>query len=255
MLYLGIMKRLWLGMLTALAVTLATAPVYAAQSSSPNYEVNEVQFGPGGLLKGSSPNYQAQESLGSNVVGNATSPNYGVAGGFLTPNEPYLQMSTGGTNLDLGTLSSASASYGTTTFSVRTYIDSGYVVMSMSNPPTQEEGAALKALTSPTASSPGSEQFGINLVQNLTSCTNPAPANFGANPVPVPNSSFATGQAASGYNTCGLYKYHAGDVIAQSSGKGWGETDFTISYLININSLSKAGHYSMVQDLVAVPTY
>jgi hypothetical protein len=247
------MKRLRLGAITVLVVLLSAPQAWAAQSSSSHYQVNEVQFGPGGLLNASSPHYQAQENLGSTGVGSASSPNYGANAGFLTPNEPFLEMVVNGTNLDLGTLSSVSASTGTATFHVRAYVDSGYTVISMNQPPTNEEGVALHNMSTVAASSPGTEEFGMNLVANTTACS--APANFGANPVPVPNSTYAHGQAASGYNTCGLFKYNAGDIVAQSGSYGWGETDYTISYLVNINSISKAGRYNMTQDLVAVATY
>jgi hypothetical protein len=52
-----------------------------------------------------------------------------------------------------------------------------------------------------------------------------------------------------------LFKYVKGDVVAQSSSNGWGETDYTISYIANINTVSKAGKYNMTQDLVAVTTF
>lgn len=227
----------------------------SANPKSTNYQVNEVQFGSGSLLNGSSSHYKAQESLGNTGGGHLTGSSFQAYSGFLTPNEPFLSLSVGTTNLNLGTLSSATASYGYGTFSVEAYVDSGYVVESVNNPPTQEDGKPLKDMTTAAASSPGTEQFGINLVQNLTTCTHPAPANYGANPVPQPNSSYASGAAATGYNTCGLYKYNPGDVIAKSTTSGWGDTDYEISYLININPYTAAGSYSMNENLVAIATF
>ncbi|HSW85436.1 MAG TPA: hypothetical protein VLF79_02370 [Candidatus Saccharimonadales bacterium] len=251
------MKLLRLGIIVGvfLFLFLTASNAYAAQSSSTNYKVNETQFGPGGLLNATSPNYKAKQSLGSTAGGRTSSANYGANAGFLTPNEPFLQMIVNPATINLGTLSSASTATGTATFSVRAYVDSGYVVLSMNKSPGNEEGKFLNSMTSAAASSAGTEQFGINLVQNLTSCATPAPANFGANPVPIPNSTFATGQASSGYNTCGLFKYNLGDTVAQTNANGWGETDYTISYIVNINTVSYAGTYTMTQDLVAVPTY
>lgn len=235
---------------------LFSAPaVFAAQSSSAGYQVNEVQFGSGGTLNTTSPHYQSQQSLGATSGDAASSAHYGAQAGFLTGRDPFLEMVVNPATINLGTLSSVSAATGFATFHIRAYLDSGYTVLSMNNPPTNEEGAPLNALSSPTVSTPGTEQFGINLVQNLTSCTNPAPVNFGADPVLVPSSTFANGQASTGYNTCGLFKYNKGDVIAQSGSNGWGETDYTISYLVNINSVSKAGAYNMTQDLVVVATF
>ncbi len=249
------MKRLCLGILVGLIALLGSMPVFAVQSKSSNYEVNEVQIGSGGLLNATSPSYQAQQSLGATAGGTINSASYGANAGFLTPNEPFLQMVVNPATINLGTLSSSTTATGTATFSIRAYVDSGYGVLTMNNPPVDENGVFLHNLSSAAASSVGTEQFGMNLVQNLTTCATPAPANFGANPMPEPNSSYAHGQAASGYNTCGLFQYNKGDTIAQSSTNGWGETDYTISYMININPVSSAGHYSMTQDLVAVATY
>lgn len=253
------MRRLWLGVfslsLFLLLSFVGTSVVLAAQTSSPHYEVNEVQFGAGGLLNAKSTNYQAQQNLAPTTTGNIKSASYWAQAGYLTPNVPFLEMVVNPANINLGDLSTASTATGTVTFSVRGYTDSGYTVVSMNNPPTQEDGKTLRALISPTLSTAGTEQFGINLVQNQTTCANPAPANFGANPLPKPNSSYATGEAASGYNTCGLFKYSKGDVIAQTSSNGWGETDYTISYIANISTVTYAGVYQMTQDLVAIATY
>jgi hypothetical protein len=251
------MRRIKIAILVLGFVLLGSSTVLAAssQSHSTNFEVNEVQFGPGGLLQGSSTHYRAQEGVGSTAVGSAKGSSYGANSGFLTPNEPFLQMTVSSGNINLGTLSSSGASTGTATFSIRAYVDSGYTVVSENTAPSDSEGHTISNMSTAAASTIGKEQYGINLVQNLTSCTNPAPANFGANPVPQPNSSYASGVAASGYNTCGLFKYNPGDVIAQSSTNGWGETDYTISYMINISPVSPAGSYSMTQNLVAVATY
>lgn len=252
---IGPMKCLRLAAgVAGLLVCLTSTTAWAAQSQSANYRVNEVQFGPGGSLSSSSANYKAQQSLGT-AGGTTRSASYGAEAGFLTPNAPFLEMVVNPATLNLGTLSSASASTGTATFHVRAYVNSGYSVVSLNNPPANEYGTPLNNMASAAASSTGTEQFGINLVQNLTSCATPAPANFGANPVQIPSTSFAAGQASSGYNTCGLFKYNVGDTIAQSGTNGWGETDYTISYLINISTVSKAGSYSMTQNLVAVATY
>jgi hypothetical protein len=249
------MKRLRLGVMVLVMIGGATATAWAAQSSSASYQVNEVQFGSGSQLNASSANYQAQQNLGSTAGDTASSAHYGAAAGYLTASDPFLEMVVNPATIDLGTLSSVSTATGTATFHIRAYVDSGYEVVSMNNPPTNEDGAALHSLSTPTASSAGTEQFGINMVQNQTSCATPAPANFGADPVQVPTSAYANGQAASGYNTCGLFKYVKGDMVAQSGSRGWGETDYTISYIVNINGSSKAGRYTLTQDLVAVATY
>jgi hypothetical protein len=103
-------------------------------------------------------------------------------------------------------------------------------------------------MSTATTSSPGTEQFGINVVANTT------PISQGANPVQIPSSTFSFGLAAPGYDTPNNYKYNNGDTIAQSP-KSTGETDYTISYLANISGVTPAGHYVMNQSLVATATF
>ncbi len=251
------MKRLSLPVLV-LAFALIFSGTVFAQYSSTNYKSNEVYFGSGGGT-GSSTNYQAQQSLGNLGVGRYNSTNYQAFGGFLTPNEPFLEMQIDTvTPVDLGTLDTAATKTGIAQFHVRAYIDSGYTVVTANQPPTYTSGAGSHTLTGMSlgGSSIGVEQFGINLRANTS------PASFGSDPAPQPSSTFAFGQAATGYNTINQYKYSAGDTIACSgtSGScgtvsGWGQTNYTISYIANISLFTPAGKYSMVQDLVAIATY
>jgi hypothetical protein len=107
----------------------------------------------------------------------------------------------------------------------------------------------LTAKTTLGAPSIGTEEFGINLVANT------APTSFGSNPSPQPDGTFATGQAATGYDTTNNFQYSQGAVIAESNANGWGLTNYTISFIANISVLTPAGAYSAAQDLVAVATY
>lgn len=222
-----------------------------AQYTSTNYQTNEIQFGIGGDLDTSSTNYQAQTSAGGLAVGDTSSTNYTAYSGFLTPNEPFLEMGIDTSTVNLGTLDTASTKTGTAAFHVRTYLDSGYTVQTISQPPKMTSGTANHTLTAMSlgSSTTNTEQFGINLRANTS------PATFGSDPAPFPDGSFAAGAAASGYNTVNQYKYNASDVIAASSGSGWGLTNFTISYIANISSITPAGSYSMIHDLVVVATY
>jgi hypothetical protein len=242
-----------LGLAGLIIVTFGASAL--AFPKSANWGLPEAQFGPGALLNATSASYAAQQSLGSTGIGSSNSASYGALAGYLTANAPFLEMVVNASTISLGTLSTASTATGTGTFHVRAYTDSGYTVQTLNNPPTQEKGYSLSGIPAAAASAVGTEQFGINLVQNQTICATPAPANFGANPAWIPSGTFANGVAAAGYNTCGLFKYVKGDTIAQNNGKGWGETDYTISYIVNISSISRAGSYTMTQDLVAVPVY
>lgn len=236
-----------LSFLAVLVVFGSTGVVQAAQSSSSHFQVNEVQFGSGGDLHDCSANYCAKTSAGETAVGNTKSTNYQAQGGFNTNRTPYIQFMVNAANIDLGVLSTGSTKTATATFSVKTYLSSGYNVITASDPP-KNGNKFLTGLTTPTAPATGQEQFGINLVANTS------PTTFGANPVQVPSSTFSFGAAAAGYNTANKYKYVKGDVIASST-KSSGETDYTMSYIFNISNTTAGGAYTMQHVLVATSTY
>ena len=255
------MKRSWLSLLvTILAVLAPLVGLVAsagavcspnAQACSSGYQVTESFFGNGGELNACSSAYCSKQAAGETGVGNSASSNYQAQAGFNTNRVPSLTFIVTNANIDLGTLSPGTTATTTGTFSVETYLASSYAVTTMSDPP-QNGSYNLQALSSPTASNSSQEQFGINLVANTIGCG--APANFGANPAQIPDSTFSFGAAASGYNTCGLFKYHKGDIIAQSS-QSSGETDYTVSYIFNVTSVTPGGTYTFRHLLVATSTF
>lgn len=242
------MKQLCFGLLFLLAAFLI-APKAAAQLTSPNYQSNEYTFGAGGDTSQSSPNYQGSTAAGLLGVGQYSSSNYQAYSGFLTPNEPFLSMQITSSSAALGTLDPSSTKTATATFQVSAYLASGYQVYTMNDPPKTSVGQLLTGMASTGTSTVGTNQFGINLRANTS------PATFGADPSPQPDGTFAFGEAAAGYSTVNQYRYVKGEVIADTTTTGWGQTNYTISYIANITSLATAGSYSVVQDLVAVPTY
>ena len=247
------MKRLWsFGLIPLLMIVFGG--ITFAQYSSGNYKANEVFFGAGGDTNQSSANYKASASAGALGVGQVSSANYQAFSGFLTPNEPFLELGIDTNLVDLGVLSTSTTSTATATFHVRAYVDTGYTVQTMSQPPTYTSGsqshtlAAKTTLGTPTT---GTEEFGINLAHNTS------PVTFGSDPSPQPNGTFADGVAATGYGTSNQFKYNVGDTIAQTPGgsSGWGATSYTISYIADEGVLTPAGDYVMTHDLVVVATY
>lgn len=240
--------------LTFVAVLVAglQAPVLA-QTSSSNYKVDEYQFGTGGNVDLNSASYKGHAGVGSLGVGRSSSTNYDAEAGFITPSEPFLEVFVNNTNVDLGNLTTTSTGTGQGVFWVRTYLSSTYVVQTMSQPPTSEGGKVLTAKATQGASSQGTEEFGINLMANTT------PAAIGADPLNVPDGTYADGQAATGYNTANQYKYGVGDIIARSQAtagnQAVGRTDYTISYIANISAITPAGTYVMQHDIVVTGTY
>lgn len=254
-----------LGLLSAVPATVEAACSNPNQQScSSSYGVNEVSFGAGGQLcdivngTGTSASYCAKSAFGELTVGNIASSNYQAQAGFNTNREPSLTfcvyLSTCGDNpaINLGTLISGTTATGTAKFAVETYLASGYQVVTASGPP-KNGSYTMQAPSAPVSSDTSAEQFGINLVANI-GCGGGMPASLGAGPVQVPDSTFGFGVAASGYNTACKFQYNKGDVIAGAT-KSSGETDFTISYIVNTNSLTPGGTYTMNDVLVATSTF
>lgn len=227
--------------------------VVAQTSSSSNYKVEEAYFGTGGEVDLNSGNYNAQGGLGALGVGSASSNNFDAEAGFLTAGEPYLEFVINTSIVDLGVLSTTSTGTGSASFYVRTYLSGTYSVVTLSQPPISEGGAVLAAKTTQGPSQQGTEEFGINLVANT------APATFGSNPENVPDNTFADGQAAPGYQTPNNFKYVVGETVARSPAtvgtQAVGQTNYTISYIANVNSITAAGFYTMKHDLMTVATY
>jgi hypothetical protein len=243
------------------AFSLLTAPVHA-QYSSPSYRVDEAFFGAGGEVDMSSDQFRAHGSAGSLGVGSSESDNFRAEAGFLTPSEPFLEMVVTGAEVNFGELDESVTSYGDArngdcdcSFYVRSYLSSSYTVITVSDPPTNESGAALAAklvLGAPSID-PSVEEFGMNLVEN----TDPSP--WGKDPFNDPDNTYADGTAAADYSTPDQFKYGVGDVVAQSpsdpNNPGVGKTDYTVSYIAKSNRITSAGFFRMYHDLVVVATY
>lgn len=231
-------------MATAIVV-FTSIPAFALSSS--NYKIEEDFVGGGGSVDSSSSSYQSQDSIGAPAVGDSESASNRTQSGATTTDDPMLELSVNTASVSLGSLSTSLTRTGSATFSVRNYTSYGYVIQIIGTPPTSN-GHSLTNLVSATASSSGTEQFGLNLVANTS------PTSFGADPVQVPSSSFSFGQAQSGYATTNNYKYNSGDVIA-SAPKSSGQTDYTVSYIANISNQTPAGSYSGHQTIVCTGTY
>lgn len=225
------------------AVVYATTPVI----SSPNYGIDGGFFGTGGELDANSANYRAKQAAGEIGVGNTSSPNFQANAGFNTTDTPFLEFSVTAANTDLGVLTTGTTGRTSGTFSIRTYLSSGYIIQTASDPP-KNSGHFLSPLATPTASSAGTEQFGINLVHNTS------PASFGADPVQSPDNTFSFGTVATGYNTTNLYKYVKNDIVAESN-QSSGTTNYTVSYIYNVDTITPGGTYSFNHVLVATATY
>lgn len=231
-----------------LLLTLVPAIALAAQSQSNNYQVNEVFFGSGGELNACSTSFCSKQSAGELVAGNTASSNFQAQGGFNTDRQPFIEFTVSNTNIDLGKLSTSSTKTATANFTIKAYLSHGYTIVNASDPPVNGNYTMQAITSAPTASSPGTEQFGINLVSNTS------PITFGADKTYTPDSTFASGQVAPDYSNHDMYVYRKDDTIAYSTASS-SYTNYTISYIFNISSVTPGGTYELHHVLVATATY
>ena len=237
--------------LTAVLIAIISGTALAQTSTSTSYTLIEPGFGSGGNVDVNSASYNARGAIGALGVGESSGTCTSAIAGLITPSEEYLEMVVSSALVDMGVYTNSATQTGSGTFYVRTYINGGYIVQSLSNPPTSESGRVLAAKSTMGAPAIGTEEFGINLVAN----TSPS---VGANPYKQPDNTtnYANGIASTGYNTVNNFKYVVGDTIAQSgSGRAWGQTDYTISFMVNVSNSTPAGVYTMSTNLVVVATY
>jgi len=234
---------------TGFAVTMLASsfslPIYADTSSSAHYKLTETSFNAdGGSVNPSSASYKVNDTVGNAAIGNQASATFKTQSGSKTTNDPALGFSLANGNVGFGSFSASTPTTTTTTFSVLDYTSYGYSVQILGNAPSNGVHT-LPAMATTGASSPGVEQFGINLVANTS------PTSFGANPS---NGQFGYGSASSNYGTANQYRYVSGETIATAP-KSSGVTIYTISYLINVAGLTPGGQYATNQTLVITGTY
>jgi hypothetical protein len=72
--------------------------------------------------------------------------------------------------------------------------------------------------------------------------------------VQVPSTGTSFGTAVGDYSTPNIFKYVDGDIVAQSL-KSSGETDYTLSIIINVSNTTPGGYYNGSFSAIVVPTY
>jgi hypothetical protein len=225
-------------------VALGTHTVHAETLSSNSYRFEESIIGSGGVMESSSANYRATDVLGDVAIGSAASTNFQVHAGSKTSPDPALTVKINTSSTSFGSFSATSPSMATSSFSVLNYTAFGYVVQIEGDPP-KKGNRTIPALANEESSQVGTEQFGMNLVANTS------PQSIGSNP---DQGQFGFGEAHTDYATPNKFRYRNGDVIA-SAPKSSGETNFTISYLVNVAPLTEGGSYRTNQTIIVIGTY
>lgn len=233
-------------LLTGLIISGGTGTAAYAVSSSNNYQVTETEFGSGSTQQNCSGQYCAQASIGDMSAGRSASPGGSATFGSITSSDPLLEVIIDPGQSNLGILTTEATATKTMTVRVRSYLSGGYVLQIIGDPP-KFANHTLRTPTTPTASSPGTEQFAINAAANST-------PNIGANPVQVPSDQTSFGVVEDAYHLPNLFKYVSGDVVARSLTES-GRTDYTISMIVNVSNSTPAGHFAADFAAVVVPVY
>lgn len=139
---------------------------------------------------------------------------------------------------DMGDLSATDTLTAQSQMAVGTNASAGFVITA--NGTTMSAGTnTIQALAAPTVSVPGSNQFGLNLVENTTPTVGKDPEGDWANAVAAPN-----------YGQSNKYMFRSGDVVASSPNVSLMKK-FTVSYIVNANKDLKAGVYTTTINFIA----
>lgn len=246
-------RRLWRNsILVLLVAVIAGGDVTAAYattstSNSTNYQMSEMQFGGGSTLESCSDKYCARASIGDMAAGESKSTrNSATFGSIANEEEPLLEVIVDPGESNLGNLSTEETATKTMTVRIRNYLSDGYMLQIIGDAP-KYDGHALNTPSTPTAATPGKEQFAINAAVN----TEP---NVGAAPLQIPSDQMSFGFVEEDYATPNLFKFTSGDVVARSLSES-GRTDYTISMIVNISSSTPAGHYTGDFSAVVIPVF
>lgn len=252
-----------LGIALCAGLALGVAPAAFAQTCATNddfqtcssgYGLSETFFGTGGLdtcpTQGGNA-YCANMSAGELTVGNTAGTDFQAQAGFNTRRDESLEVNVTKAAVNLGVIDPSSTGFDTAEFNVKSYLSSGYVVQIYGLTPTNG-GYSVAATTAPYNSTQGTEQFGLNLVENTTPI-------LGADPVQDADaqnlgSPFGFGGASSPYDTADVFRYTSGDTIAAAT-QSSGYTYYTISYIMNVSALSPGGTYTTSQSIVVTSTF
>lgn len=207
------------------------------------YELNNVINAAGeGTQYARYSTYVSDDGTGVAVDRGGIAYNLNNGFGVTTEVPPYLDFCSGnsiptvdcsgatGNYVQLGDFSPDRATSGQTQLVVATNAGNGYNI-SVSGNTLQSGTNAIPALTSPTVSAPGNNQFGINLRAN----SNPA----GGQEPTGPGSGFPEGD----YAIINKYTFRPGDIIA-SKNSVEDYRKYTVMYLVNISRNQPPGIYA-----------
>lgn len=233
-------------LLLAGLIVIASASTAVAQTAkSPTYQVSETQFGSTSAHQNCSAQYCAKASIGDISGGEKMKTN---TASFepVESSEPRLEVIVEPGVSNLGVLTTETTATKTMIVRISNYLGGGYTLQIDGSPP-KFNNHTLSTPTTPTASTPGIEQFAINVAAN----TNPS---VGAAPQQVPADQEVFGVVDDDYDTPNLFKYSSEEIIARSDSES-GRTDYTISMIVNVSNSTPAGHFTGDFSAVVTPAF
>jgi hypothetical protein len=142
-----------------------------------------------------------------------------------------------GDSVDFGDLSKTQARFGQSQFATATNDPSGYIIFADGTTMTSGNNT-IPALANPTASFPGSGQFGFNLRANLVPAVGQDPVGLG------------TAAPTANYNTPNRFTFIPGDSITTANLPS-NYNRMTVSYIVNIPASQTAGIYVTTINYIA----
>jgi hypothetical protein len=139
---------------------------------------------------------------------------------------------------DMGQLDSKSTLVAQSQMAVGTNASGGFAITA-NGTPMSAGTSVIDSPSEPTKSTPGTNQFGINLVANDAPAVGSNPEGTWANAVPSPD-----------YSVPNQYKYVPGDIVAYSPNVSLMKK-FTVSYIVNSSEDLRAGVYSTTITYIA----
>jgi len=139
---------------------------------------------------------------------------------------------------DMGALDSKSTLFAQSQMAVGTNATGGFAITANGTPMAAATNA-IDSPSSPTESTPGKNQFGINLVANNE-------PSVGSDPV----GEWANAIASPGYSIPNRFMYVPGDVVAYSPNVSLMKK-FTVSYVLNASPSLRAGVYTTTMTFIA----
>lgn len=139
---------------------------------------------------------------------------------------------------NMGQLSPTETLTAQSQMAVGTNASAGFVIASV-GAPLSAGTTVIPPLDTPSPSQPGTNQFGINLVENSRPSVGIDPEGVWANAV-----------TALDYGQPDMYKFQDGDIVAYSSNVSLMKK-FTVSYIVNVSPVLRAGVYTTTINFIA----